>query len=111
MISNEPSCDKENINFSNVPSLGRKIDKRSTKDRFKKGKRAKAIRKLTQHLKKTLAQKSTPSKICGVFHLAPSGPGSSQEFICYDDKEAVGDCPSMASLLKQRIMDNDVDSD
>ena len=57
MISNEPSCDKENIdsfNFSVNQVLTKKIEKNSTKDRFKRNKRAQAIRKLTQHLKKTL---------------------------------------------------------
>ena len=115
MISNEPSCDKENVNSFNIASnytLTKKIEKNSTKDKFRRTKRAHAIRKLTQHLKRPLEHKSTPqSRVCGIFSLTNSNPTSMKEFICYDDREVVGDDDNMRYLIQKRIVDNDVESD
>lgn len=34
-----------------------------------------------------------------------------KEFMCYDDREVVGDDDNMRYLIQRRIVDNDVESD
>lgn len=40
-----------------------------------------------------------------------SDPSTTRQFVCYDDVQAVGPCGELGTLLKKRLVDQDVDSD